>query len=266
VFRTAEIQKDPVALIGIILLVYVLIFLFAPQDIMDFTVVDTEYWRETENRLIVKSAYDYNSKESIEQFPPVLGNWSSFDYSYSESVYEKLNADVVLTRGYKSGNDMIWMDIIHSNVGESFHKQKICVEGSGWTVVNESVVQIDIGASKSNPYSFLCTNRLDIEKDGSRQVLLYWFMFKKFGSSNAVTMIRLSSPVPNNYSETFNTMNNFIKTQLFEDMYENVEETPTVIEKLIYGNKITAVVIILLALIIPVCMIFNRNIRRILKR
>ena len=67
-FRTAEIQKDPIALIGIIVLAYILIFLFAPHDIVDFTVVDTEYWRETENRLIVKSAYDYNNKESIELF------------------------------------------------------------------------------------------------------------------------------------------------------------------------------------------------------
>ncbi|MCD4844272.1 MAG: EpsI family protein [Methanosarcinales archaeon] len=259
-FRTAEIQKDPIALIGIILLAYVLLFLFAPHDIMDFTVVDTEYWHETENRMIVKSAYDYNNKESIEQFPATLDDWSSFDYKYSDVVYDNLNAEAVLTRGYKNENDLVWMDIIHSKVGESFHKQKICVEGGGWTVVNESVVRIDIGASKYNPYTFLCANRLDIEKDGRKQVMMYWFLFKKFGSSNAVTMIRLSSPVSNDYSETFDTMSQFVRDQLFEEMYENVGKTPTVIEMLFYGNKILAAVVIFLALFIPLGLIFNRKI------
>ena len=263
-FRTAEIQKDPVALIGLILLAYVLIFLLAPQDIIGFTVVDTEYWRETENRLIVKSAYDYNSMESIEEFPAILGEWSSFNYNYSDSVIEILNADLISTRGYRNNNNnLIWMDIIHSNVGESFHKQKICVEGSGWTVVNETVVRIDIGASKYNPYTYLCANRLDIEKNGKKQVMLYWFMFKKLGSSNAVTMIRLSSPVNNDYSETFSTMSHFISNELFQEMYEKVDETPTVIEMLLYGNKIFAAVIIFLALFIPLGLIFNRKIRKV---
>jgi len=266
VFRTAEIQKDPVALIGIIILAYILIFLFAPHDIVDFTVVDTEYWRESENRLIVKSAYDYNSKESIELFPKTLGDWNGFDYKYSESVYEKLNAESILTRGYRNENDLIWMDLIHSKVGESFHKQKICVEGGGWTVVNESVVRIDIGTLRHDPYTFLYANRLDIEKEGKSQVMLYWFMLKKFGSSNAVTMIRLSSPVSSDYSNTFDIMSKFISTQLFKEMYEDVGKTPTVVEMLIYGNKIVAGVIILLAVIIPLGLIFNKKILKILKK
>lgn len=265
-FRTAEIQKDPIALAGIILLAYVLIFLLAPSDIMDFTVIDTEYWRETDNRLMVKSTYDYNSKDSIETFPVTLGEWNSLDYRYPDSTYSKLNADILLSRAYTKDGDIIWMDIIHSKVGESFHKQQICVEGQGWTIVNESTARVDISASKYNPYTYLYSNRLDVAKADRRQVMLYWFMFKKSGSDNAVTMIRLSSPVRNDYPDTFETMKQFIEEQLFRAIYENAGETPTVAQQLYYGNRTTGLMIMFVIFLFPVMLIFNKYIVRVLLR
>ena len=96
---------------GILLLAYVVIFLVSPKDITDYTIADTEYWRETGNRLMLKTAYEYNSKEELEGFPKTLGEWRGFDYKYPESVYKALNADVLMSRTYvKNNTDYVWID------------------------------------------------------------------------------------------------------------------------------------------------------------
>ena len=240
-FRTAKIQKSVLILIGIISLSYVLVLLLAPKDITDYTVADTEYWRETGNRLLLKTSYDYNNKESIQSFPKVLGEWKSFDYKYPDNIYTSLKADILMTRGYaRSNGDLVWMDIINSKVGESFHKQRICVEGAGWTVDKDSIAEFRI-ADPPNPFTKLYANRLDLSKKGEKQVMAYWFMFKKFGSKDAVTMIRMSMPVNNNGTDdAFNSMKDFVENQLFDAMYKiNGKEDITTAEYISkqYGNK-----------------------------
>ena len=74
-------------MIGIISLSYILIFLLSPNDITDYTVTDTEYWRETGNRLLTKTAYEYNNVEDVKSFPKTLGDWKSFDYRYKDGIY-----------------------------------------------------------------------------------------------------------------------------------------------------------------------------------
>ena len=238
-FRTAEIQKNLLILIGILCLSYVIIFLFSPKDIADYTVADTEYWRETGNRLMLKTSFEYNNKEDIKAFPEIIGDWKSYDYRYPDAVYKLLNADILMSRAYTKGyGDLVWMDIINSKVGESFHKQRICVEGAGWTVDNETIAEFHI-ADPPNPFTKLYANRLDISQGDKKQVMVYWFMFKKFGSSDAVTMIRLSSPVVYNETTTFNSMKSFVEGQLFDAMYQRAKpENITVAENLIkmYGN------------------------------
>lgn len=243
-------------LIGILSLSYVVIFLMAPRDIADYTVADTEYWRESENRLLLKTAYDYNNKEAIQGFPKEIGNWKSYDIRYPDAVYEKLNADILLTRGYNTNNSLVWMDIINSKVGESFHKQRICVEGAGWNVDNESIAEFRI-ASSPNPFTKLYANRLDVSKGKKKQVIIYWFMFKKFGSSDAVTMIRLSSPVIYSVNATFESMKGFVEGGLFETMYKiALPEKITVAEdiKRSYGN--IGMLAIVLAVLIPLGILF----------
>lgn len=215
--------------------------MLSPKDVTDYTVVDTEYWRETSHRLLTKTAYEYN-EESIKTFPKTLGEWKSFDYKYSDRVYKLLNADVLLTRGYtKSVDDLIWVDIINSKVGESFHKQKICVEGAGWTIDNESVVEFKI-ADPPNPFTKLYANRLDASKGNQKQIVIYWFMFKKFGAEDAVTMVRISAPSNTNETidTTFDRAKSFIEGQLFDAMYKRVDKESITnaesIEKE-YGNK-----------------------------
>lgn len=252
-----KIQKNILILIGLISLAYIIIFLLAPKDITDYTVVDSEYWRETGNRLMIKTAYEYNNKMDIEKFPKELGGWKGYDYKYPESVYKTLNADVLLSRAYvKNGSVQIWIDFINSKTGESFHKQQICVTGAGWNIDKESVQEFKI-ADSPNPFTKLYANRLDLSKGDRQQLMLYWFMFKKFGNKDAVTMIRISASVNNNDMDgTFNTVKDFLEGQLFGAMYKESEaEEITNAEYLSkeYGNK--GLIAMAAGILIPICIV-----------
>lgn len=255
-FWTAANQKNLLILIGIISVSYIIIFLLAPKDIADYTVADTSYWSETKNRLLIKTAYEYSNKDDIQSFPVNLGNWKGSDFRYSDSVYAMLKADILMSRGYTLDKDLIWMDIINSKVGESFHNQKVCVRASGWNVDNESIAEFKV-SDPPNPYTRLYANRLDISKKDKKQVMVYWFMFKKFGGNDAVTMIRLSSPVINNETATFNSIKGFVENELFEAMYDHAKsENITYAEYIIKEYGITGIVAMALVLIAPISLVF----------
>ena len=256
-FRTTQIQKNILIIIGILSLSYVAIFLVSPNNIADFTIADTAFYQESGNRMLLKTVYEYNNKESIKSFPVNLGDWKGIDFRYPDNIYRNLNADIFMSRAYtKDKGDLVWMDIINSKVGESFHNQRICVEGAGWTVENESITEFRI-ANFPNPYTKLYANRLDISKGGEKQVMVYWFMFKKFGSNDAVTMVRLTSPVVYNETATFDGINSFVEDNLFHAMYENsAPDTGTIAEDIIskYGN--IGMFAITLGILVPICLVF----------
>ncbi|MCX9084243.1 MAG: exosortase-associated EpsI family protein [Candidatus Methanoperedens sp.] len=249
-------------LIGLISFSYILIFLLAPKDVADYTVADISYLYESKNRLLIRTAYEYSNKEDIRSFPMNLGNWNGSDFKYSDSVYASLKADIFLSRAYSSGNDIIWMDLINSKVGESFHSPEICLEGS-WTINNKSIVEFRI-ADPPNPFTRLYAYRLDINNNfnSQEQVMVYWFMFKRFGENDAVSMIRLSSPVKENYNATFDSIKGFVEKELFEAMYEsgkpdNITSAEYIIKE--YGNK--GVFAIAMILLVPLSLVF-KGIRR----
>lgn len=218
------VQRGILVLLGVLIISYVAIFLLSPRDVTDYTVADTEYWRETGNSLLIKTTYDYNDKDSVASFPKNLGEWRGVDYRYPDFVYTKLNADLLMSRTYKKDNkSLIWMDIINGKTGESFHKQKICVKGAGWNIDNESITWFNIEESPG-VFAKLYANRLDISKGNKKQIMVYWFLFKKIGYNNSVTMIRLSSPVrKNDTNATLERMRDFVEDQLFGTMYKNAK-------------------------------------------
>lgn len=235
-----------------------MIFLLAPKDVGDYTVADISYWSETKNRLLIRTAYDYNNQEDIKSFPVNIGNWSGSDFRYSDEVYASLNADIFLSRAYTSGGDLIWMDIINSKMGESFHSPEICLEGS-WNINNKIIAEFRI-ADPPNPFTRLYAYRLDISEisnNNNKQVIVYWFMSKRFGENNAVTMIRLSSPVQENYSATFDSIKGFVENELFKAMYERAKpENITSAEYILKEYGRPGIVAMALVLLAPIFLVF----------
>jgi hypothetical protein len=141
-------------------------------------------------------------------------------------------------------------------VGESFHNQKVCVRASGWNVDNESITEFRV-SNPPNPYTKLYANRLDISRKGKKQVMVYWFMFKKFGGNDAVTMIRLSSPVIDNETATYDSIKGFVENELFYAMYESAKsENITFAEYIIREYGKTGIVGLALVVLAPIILVF----------
>ncbi len=227
------------------------------MNVVDYTVTDTDYWHETGHSLLLKTAYDYNNEEGIKSFPPTLGDWKSYDFKYPDYVYKLLNANIIMSRAYqKTNGDLVWMDIINSKVGESFHNQRICIEGQGWTVNNESIAEFTI-ANPPNPFTKLYANRIDYSKGNESQVMVYWFLFKKFGSNDSVTVIRLTSPVVYNETATFDLIKSFVEGNLFNAMYVGSEaNTGTVADYVIDRYGKSGILAIMFGILVPISLVF----------
>ena len=82
-------------------------------------------------------------------------------------------------------------------------------------------------------------------------------MFKKFGSNDSVTMIRLTSPVANNETATFDSIKSFVEDNLFYAMYERSEaDTGTVAEYIIRGYGNLGIFAVALGILVPTGLVF----------
>ena len=215
----ADIKATFLIILGVILLSAALLVVLAPENLAEYTVIDTAF-HKTDHRLIGKTAYNFNNASEIAKFPRKIDDWTGIDFRYPERIYEMLEADIVLSRAYSKGGNVIWMDIINSDKRKSFHDPRICYGGS-WNIVNESVEEISMNLTPAVIFERIYVNKLNLEnkKNPARKlVVLYWFMFR---GGEGVTMIRLSSPVTGDYESTYEIMEGFVR-EIMGVMYEEV--------------------------------------------
>ena len=213
-------------IIGMVWISFVAIFLLAPENLADYTVIDVAF-HKTEYRLIGKTAYNFNDPKDIAKIPHRIDGWRGVDFRYPERVYEILDADIILSRAYSKGGQLVWVDIINSDKRKSFHDPRVCYGGS-WNIINEKVESIEFENRSSVIFDRIYVNRLDLENKNDpnlRLVVLYWFMFR---GGEGVTMFRLSSPAKD-YNETDEILKDFAK-DLLGLVYEEVRRPKTVAE------------------------------------
>jgi EpsI family protein len=105
--------------------------------------------------------------------PRVVGDWVGEDYPMTERVAEALGADVTVNRFYQGpGGAGAWVFVAYfreQQVGSQIHSPQHCVPGSGWTIQSVERTRVDRGGSPAE------VQRLSIDRQGSEQVMLYWF-------------------------------------------------------------------------------------------
>ena len=166
-----DVKSIFLIIMGIIWMSFVLIFLLAPKDIAEYTVVDVAF-HKTEYRLIGKTVYNFNNISDIERIPKDINGWKGIDFRYPKRVYEVLEADLILSRAYSKNGKIIWVDIINSDRRKSFHDPRVCY-GSRWNIVNESIVPIELRNS-SVVFDKIYVNRLYLtnKKDPNIKLLV----------------------------------------------------------------------------------------------
>jgi EpsI family protein len=116
------------------------------------------------------------ARQPLADFPSKLGEWQMLqDQVIDPDTLGVLKADDYLQRLYRNSNGQyasIFVAYYRSQqAGESMHSPKNCLPGSGFEPVEND--RIVLG---TDPYGRATqVNRYVVEKDGQRDVVLYWY-------------------------------------------------------------------------------------------
>jgi len=124
-------------------------------------------------------------KYKVGNFPKTIGEWTSKDLPLSERDYEILETRNLFVREYKNASgEVVYFYLIYSEDNRKVsHPPEVCYMGSGATVVNKSSVQLN---------NNLKAVKLLVDKDKSRQLVVYWF---KAGKTNTDQYLKQQSKI-----------------------------------------------------------------------
>jgi EpsI family protein len=116
-------------------------------------------------------------RKSLDTFPETVGDWKVRDAaSLDPEVVNLLKVnDYVLQRYVAPDGQGLWLYVAYwatqRKGGAQIHSPQNCLPGSGWEPVEASRIVIPLAA----PAPPITVNRYLIQKEGSRQVVVYWY-------------------------------------------------------------------------------------------
>jgi len=160
-------------------------------------------------------------RKSLDTFPSAVGDWRARDAASLEPEIVNLLKvnDYVMQRYVDGGGRMLWLYIAYwatQRKGGEIHSPQNCLPGSGWEPVEASKLVIPLGAAVPP----ITVNRYLIQKEGNRQVVLYWYHSQGKDVAGEVqakiamvwnaflnnrtdgALVRISTPVQGSVSET----------------------------------------------------------------
>jgi EpsI family protein len=124
----------------------------------------------------VSYSVDIKLNKPFSTFPKKIGMWVGNEDHFDKAVYDMLGVDDSFLANYynRDGrNVQLYIGYYKSQKeGQQIHSPKNCMPGGGWNIIESSVedIRLDGEASKS-----ISAVKLIIEKEGQRQVVLYWY-------------------------------------------------------------------------------------------
>lgn len=161
-------------------------------------------------------------RKSLDSFPTTVGAWRAKEAaSLDPEVINLLKVNDYVLQSYSDpGGRMLWLYVAYwatqRKGGAQIHSPQNCLPGSGWEPVEAARLSVPLGGSARA----ITVNRYLIQKEGSRQVVLYWYhsqgkdvageiqakmaMVQNAFLNNRTdgALIRVSSPVQGTVSET----------------------------------------------------------------
>jgi EpsI family protein len=116
-------------------------------------------------------------RRALKEFPATLGNWRQVgvDQRFDKETESVLRADDYLVRNYALSDGRVAGLYIGyyatQRNGATYHSPLNCLPGSGWTMNDPATVKI----RPVNGAPEFEANRYIIQKDGDRQLLVYWY-------------------------------------------------------------------------------------------
>jgi len=127
-------------------------------------------------RVWLGAAATIPAHEPLADFPSQLGKWKTANEgALSGSLLSVLLADDYILRRYRDpagqSADLFIAYYRTERAGENMHSPKNCMPGSGWEPIETD--RLSLGTDEAGQP--LWVNRYVVEKDGQRELVLYWY-------------------------------------------------------------------------------------------
>ena len=124
----------------------------------------------------LKNSDDQPLKQSLSNFPTQIGSWQGSTSRFDDRIYEVLGVDdSILVNYYNKNSEYIQLYIGYyqsQREGDIIHSPRNCMPGSGWNIVESSIIPLDQKNQNGEPIKVI---KLVLQKGIQRQVALYWF-------------------------------------------------------------------------------------------
>lgn len=106
-----------------------------------------------------------------------MNGWTGRDDpALTPSVLDSLRPTSYLSRTYLKGHETLGLFIAYyalTRPGESMHSPKNCLPGGGWEILESGFTDVQVAEKH------FAINKYSIQKDGDRQLVLYWYQSKE---------------------------------------------------------------------------------------
>ena len=140
---------------------------FIASALMIFTMVCLYYLSHSEN---------IELKRPFSTFPRQIGEWVGKEDRFDQKVYQILCVDDSFLCNYATTNGkkvQLYIGYYESQQeGGLIHSPQNCMPGSGWNIIQGSFEELKVATANSGKVK---VKKLLLEKDGQRQLVLYWF-------------------------------------------------------------------------------------------
>jgi len=162
----------------------------------------------------------------LSTFPHQIGAWESEEIPLAPAILQKLGADEILNRAYRSpSGQALWLYIGYYPMqqnGAQIHSPLHCYPGSGWTPVQRDVVTAPIGSRKVH------VNRMVIRNGNQKRLVTYWYqaqnrvianeylqrldLIRRALQSNRTNgaLVRISMPIEKTPEQQWKILQNFL--------------------------------------------------------
>ena len=116
------------------------------------------------------------SRPEFLNFPMQIGSWQGNPLPMEQQYISALRFDDYLLADYVSaGEHSVNLYIAYyssQKKGQSAHSPQSCIPGGGWEIASQQTIELPLGDSVNSAYP---ANRILIQKDGQKQLVIYWF-------------------------------------------------------------------------------------------
>jgi hypothetical protein len=239
------------------------------------TVIGTNLNKATSNQISVSTKADLNSERMID-IPKRIGKWQGVDYDATDTL-QALGANFVLMRGYEPDTftQPLFLSVVQSKTDSSFHGPEACFTDQGYQIQESGSDSFTVSNqewSRENASITIPCNRLILVKKNSenkiyeRSVVLYFYVKGNQFYSDDITMFEMQGlcPIAGSYDGTLIEEKNFLSQivpLIFSPSNGTADENMKPLFITLTENGFRGYVCIILALLIPLCLIIYPLIR-----